>query len=73
MDRKHRELRERLREMNPREALDLVYGYDLPPQETFCIVECDIRKHSCVEVSRMLYASPETVWRRRRSGYAKMT
>lgn len=73
MKKKHRELREKLREMPPREALDLVYGYDLPPQETFCIVECDIRRRSCLEVGQMLYTSPETVWRRRRDAYAKMT
>lgn len=47
-------------------------SFDLPAQEQYCIIECDVRKRSCVEVGRTLYVSPETVWRRRRSGYAKM-
>lgn len=73
MDKNHRALRQRLQKMPPKQAVAYVLEFDLPPQEAFCIVECDIKKRSCVEVGQRLFVSPETVKRRRRSGYAKIT
>lgn len=73
MDKKHRALRQRLQKMPPKQAVAYVLEFDLPAQEAFCIVECDIKKRSCVEVGQRLFVSPETVKRRRRSGYAKIT
>lgn len=73
MNDKHRDLRKKLQKMPPKTAVAYVLAFDLPAQEAFCIVECDIKKRSCVEVGQRLYVSPETVKRRRRSGYAKIT
>lgn len=72
MDKARMELRRKIRKMPPPHAVELVAAFQLPPQEAFCIIECDVRKRSCVEVSQQLYTSEETVKRRRRAGYEKM-
>lgn len=72
MNEKHRALRQKLQTMPPKQAAAYVQAFELPTQEAFCIIECDVRKRSCIEVGRVLYVSPETVWRRRKDGYAKM-
>lgn len=72
MDKTRRELRHKIKTMAPPRAVEFVAAFDLPPQEAFCIIECDVRKRSCVEVSQRLYTSEETVKRRRRAGYEKM-
>lgn len=72
MNEHHRALRQKLQKMPPKQAAAYVQEFDLPPQEQFCIIECDVKRRSCVEVGQHLYVSPETVWRRRKDGYAKM-
>jgi len=44
----------------------------LPPHETFCLSECDVRGKSCVEAAFSLHVSPETVKKYRRQAYRKM-
>lgn len=73
MDKARLELRRKIKKMAPPHAVEFVAAFELPPQEAFCIIECDVRKRSCVEVSQRLYTSEETVKRRRRAGYEKMS
>ena len=61
-----------LQGMSPKRAMAFVYSFDLLPQEAFCIVACDIRRNSCVQVAQKLFVSEETVTRRRRAGYKKI-
>nr|DAK79334.1 MAG TPA: Sigma factor AlgU negative regulatory factor, TRANSCRIPTION.96A [Caudoviricetes sp.] len=72
MDKQHREVREKLQRMAPARATEYVAAVGLPPAEAFCIIECDIKGKSCLQVADALFASVEYVKRSRRRGYAKI-
>lgn len=72
MDANHKEIRAQLSAMSPRRAIDLIRSYDLPPDESACLIECDVRGRSYVQVCNDLHLSPEAVKRARRRAYAKI-
>lgn len=72
MDANHKEIRAQLSAMSPRRAIDMIHSYDLPPDESACLIECDVRGRSYVQVCESLHLSPEAVKRARRRAYAKI-
>lgn len=72
MNAQHREIRARLSRMAPQRAVDYVKAFDLPPMEEACIIECDVRKRSCVDVAMDLFVSPDTIKNCRRRAYGKI-
>lgn len=72
MDTNHKEIRAQLSAMSPKRAIDMICSYDLPPDETACLIECDVRRRSYVQVCNDLHLSPEAVKRARRRAYAKI-
>ena len=72
MDKQHREIRAKLQSMAPMRATACVTAVGLPTAEEYCIIECDIKGKSCVQVANALYVSVEYVKRNRRRGYAKI-
>lgn len=73
MDESHRKLRKRLSIMSPKRAILFIREFDLPEDEERCLIECDVRGKSCIQVSDLLHISPEGVKRRKRKAYQKMT
>lgn len=72
MNEKSRMIRALLAEMSPKRAAEYVKAFELPWDEELYIIERDIRKKSVVQIAMEHYISPETVKRRRRSGYTKI-
>lgn len=72
MNAQHREIRARLSRMAPQRAVDYVKAFDLPPMEEACIIECDVRGRSCVDVAMDLFVSPDTIKNCRRRAYGKI-
>lgn len=72
MDTLHRALRAQLSAMAPARAIAYIKSFDLPPDETACLIECDVRRRSYVQVCETLHLSPEAVKRARRRAYTKI-
>lgn len=72
MNSQHKEIRARLSRMAPLRAINYVKAFDLPPMEETCIIECDVRGRSCVDVAMALFVSPDTIKNCRRRAYGKM-
>lgn len=72
MNAQHREIRARLSRMAHQRAVDYVKAFDLPPMEEACIIECDVRGRSCVDVAMDLFVSPDTIKNCRRRAYGKI-
>lgn len=72
MNAQHREIRARLSRMAPQRAVDYGKAFDLPPMEEACIIECDVRGRSCVDVAMDLFVSPDTIKNCRRRAYGKI-
>jgi hypothetical protein len=72
MNTTHREIRARLRNMSPQRAIDYVSALELPGDEAFCIIECDVRGKSCVQVAARLYVSVDGLYKIRRRAYDKI-
>lgn len=72
MNAQHREIRARLSRMAPQRAVDYVKAFDLPPMEEACIIECDVRGRSCVDVAMDMFVSPDTIKNCRRRAYGKI-
>lgn len=58
--------------MAPQRAISYVLSFDLPPDETACIIECDVRGKSCAQVGFGLNLSPDTIKKYRRRAYHKI-
>lgn len=72
MDEQHRALRAQLSRMAPARAIAYIQSFDLPADETACLVECDVRRRSYAQVCDDLHLSPEAVKRARRRAYTKI-
>lgn len=72
MDERNRILRKSLAAMAPKKAIEYIESFDLPPDETACLIECDVRGKSYVQVCDLLHLSPEAVKRARRRAYNKI-
>ena len=58
--------------MAPQRAVNFIAGLELPGDEAFCIIECDVRGKSRQQVADQLFASQEYVKKCRRRGYRKI-
>ena len=68
----HRAIRAKLQSMAPQRAVSFIAGLELPEDEAFCIIECDVRGKSRQQVADRLFASQEYVKKCRRRGYRKI-
>lgn len=58
--------------MSPQRAIDYVSALELPGDEAFYIIECDVRGKSCVQVAARLYVSVDGLYKIRRRAYDKI-
>nr|UWF99137.1 MAG: Protein of unknown function (DUF2802) [Bacteriophage sp.] len=72
MDNSRKAVRYYISNMAPKRALEFVQSFDLPEDEESCIILCDIRRKSYIQVSNALHVSPESVKRNRRRAFSKI-
>lgn len=70
MDAQHKAIRALLTAMSPKRAIAYIQSFDLPAEEQLYLIECDVRRKSCVQTAQDNKTTPEVVKRRRRSAYA---
>ena len=58
--------------MAPRRAVAYIRSFELQPDEMACLVECDVRGRSCVQVAQMLHLSVDGLAKLRRKAYRKI-
>lgn len=58
--------------MAPRRAVEYILSFELPQDEAACIIECDVRRKSCVQVADMMHVSVDGLAKIRRRAYTKM-
>lgn len=69
MNDQHRAIRALLQAMAPKRAVSYIQSFDLPKEEELFLIECDVRRKSCVQAALDNHATAEVVKRRRRSAY----
>lgn len=69
MNNQHRAIRALLVSMAPKRATAYIQSFELPTEEELCIIECDVRRKSHVQVAIDNHMTPEVVKRRRNSAY----
>lgn len=72
MDKQHRAIRAQLSAMAPKRAVAYILSFELPQDEAACIIECDVRQKSCVQVAMERSLSVDAVKKYRRRAYHKM-
>lgn len=72
MDSQHKQIRARLSSMAPKRAIAYILSFELPEDEAACIIECDVRRKSCVQVADMLHISIDGLAKMRRRAYTKI-
>lgn len=72
MNERHRAIRAMLASVSPKRAIEYIRAFDLPADEETALIECDIRRRSCVQVAEMLHVAPDTVKRYRQRAYRKI-
>ncbi len=72
MDAKAAAVRYVLSKADPLTAVKIVRSFSLLDEEEHCIIMHDIKGQSVQQIAFDLCTSPETIKRRRRSGYLKM-
>lgn len=72
MDSQHKAIRAKLTSMAPKRAVAYILSFELPPSEAACIIECDVRQKSCVQVAMERSLSVDAVKKYRRRAYRKM-
>lgn len=73
MDSRHKAMRAKLSAMAPRRAVDYILSFELPDDEAACVIECDVRGKSCVQVAAQLHVSVDGLYKIRRRAYGKLT
>ena len=58
--------------MAPTRAVAYILSLELPADEAACIIECDVRGRSCVQVAQMLHLSVDGLAKLRRKAYRKI-
>lgn len=58
--------------MAPKRAVAYVLSFELPQDEAACIIECDVRRKSYVQVADMLHVSVDGLAKIRRRAYTKI-
>ena len=72
MDTRHKTIRSSIATMAPKRAVEYIRSFELPPDEASCLIECDVRGKSCVQVAFDMSLSPDTVKKYRRRAYRKI-
>lgn len=72
MDSQHKRIRAELSAMAPRRAVEYILSFELPPDEAACIIECDVRQKSCVQVAMEHNLSVDAVKKYRQRAYHKI-
>lgn len=72
MNERHRAIRALLTTMSPRRAVEYIKSFELPLDEETALIECDVRRKSCVQVGYTLHIAPDTVKRYKRRAYSKI-
>ena len=72
MDAKRKEIRSKLSTTAPNRAVTYILSCNLPPDEAACLIECDVRRKSCVQVADMLHISVDGLAKLRRRAYTKL-
>ena len=72
MNSRHLTIRTLLSAMGPRRAESYVMAFDLRPDEALYIIEREVHNRSIQEIAEKFNVSPETVKRRRKSGFEKI-
>ena len=72
MNRNHKAVRDFLSNLPPKRAVAFVDSFLLPGNEAMVVIECDVRRKSCVQVSMGRNMSVETVKRHRCRAYHKI-
>nr|DAZ48009.1 MAG TPA: ECF sigma factor [Caudoviricetes sp.] len=72
MNSQHKRIRAQLSSMAPKRAVAYVLSFKLPQDEAACIIECDVRRKSCVQVADMLHVSVDGLAKIRRRAYTKI-
>ena len=73
MDSQHKAMRAQLSSMAPKRAIAYILSFELPDDEAACIIECDVRGKSCVQVANILHVSLDGLYKIRRRAYQKIT
>ena len=58
--------------MAPKRAVAYILSFELPADEAACLIECDVRQKSCVQVADMLHVSVDGLSKLRRRAYRKI-
>jgi DNA-directed RNA polymerase specialized sigma24 family protein len=72
MDSQHKRIRAELSAMAPKRAIAYILSFELPDDEAACIIECDVRQKSCIQVADMLHVSVDGLAKIRRRAYTKI-
>lgn len=72
MDNNHKAIRKLLSNLPPKRAIALVESVLLPKTEEMIVIDCDVRRKSCVQVAVERNMSVETVKRYRCRAYHKI-
>ena len=72
MNEQHRAIRALLTTMSPKRAVGYIKSFELPGDEEAVLIECDVRRKSCVQVADMLHMSVDGVAKIRRRAYRKI-
>lgn len=73
MNSQHRAIRALISEMGPRRAESYIRAFDLRDDEIIYIVEREAKNKSIIEIAREHNVSEETVKRRRKDGFRKIS
>lgn len=72
MNERHRAIRTLLTTTSPKRAIEYIKAFELPEDEETALIECDVRRKSCVQVAELLHIAPDTVKRYRQRAYRKI-
>lgn len=72
MNSTHREIRAKLQSMAPQRAVNFIAALELPGDEAYCIIECDVRRKSYAHVADKLHLSVDGLCKMRRRAYQKL-
>lgn len=72
MDNNHKAIRKLLSNLPPKRAISIVKTVLLPEIEEMIVIDCDVRRKSCVQVSIERNMSVDTVKRYRCRAYHKI-
>lgn len=70
MNTQHKAIRALLTSMAPTRAVSYIRAFELPEDEEICLVECDVKRLSAVQVAMRMGMTPDTVKKKRQRAFA---